>query len=48
MDTKDFIAAQYEKVQRTKKMYKCDLKDVIIRMNNKDYVVKKIRADIVY
>ena len=47
-NAKDFIAAQYEKVHRTKAKYKCIFKDVVIHMNGKDYVVKKINADIEY
>ncbi len=44
----DFITAQYEKVQRTKQKYKCMFKDVIIHINGKDYVLKRINADIEY
>lgn len=44
----DFITAQYEKVQRTKQKYKCIFKDVVMHINGKDYVVKRINADIEY
>lgn len=44
----DFITAQYEKVQRTKQKYKCVFKDVIIHIKGKDYVVKRVNADIEY
>jgi transcription initiation factor TFIIA large subunit len=44
----DFITAQYERVQRTKQKYKCVFKDVIIHIKGKDYVVKKVNADIEY
>ncbi|CDW82672.1 transcription initiation factor iia large subunit-like [Stylonychia lemnae] len=47
-EPKDYIAAQYEKVQRTKQKYKCTFKDVIVHINNKDFVLKKLKADIFY
>ena len=42
------ITGQWEKVQRTKQKYKCVLKDVICHINGKDYILKKLNADIDY
>lgn len=48
MNCPNTIAAQYEKVQRTKQKYRCQFKDVILHVNGKDYVLRKLQADIDY
>ncbi len=47
-DYKDRIVAQYEKVQRTKHKYKCQFKDVIMQIEGKEYVLKRLQAEIDY
>ncbi len=47
-EVRDTITAQFEKVQRTKQKYKCIFKDVIIHMNGRDFVVRKMTAEIEY
>ena len=44
----DMIQALYEKVNRTRNKYRCVLTDVMIHINGKDYVLKKMTADITY
>lgn len=37
----DLVLAQFEKVSRAKNKWKCNLKDGIIRVNDRDYVFHK-------
>lgn len=47
-EPEDSISALYEKVQRTKTKFRCFLNDVMIHIKGKDYVLKKLTADIEY
>lgn len=47
-EPKDEIACQYEKVQRSKQRFKCQLKDVIMHIKGNDYVVRRVTAEIEY
>jgi hypothetical protein len=42
------INANFRKVQRTKTKFRCQLEDVMIHINGKDYIVKNMTADITY
>jgi len=42
------ITAHFEKVNRTKNKFRCILTDVMIHVNGKDYILKRMTADISY
>jgi len=45
----DMIVGHYDKdVTRTKNKFKVSLVDVMIRIKGKDYILKKLSADITY
>lgn len=44
----DLINAHFEKVQRSKLKFRLYLQDIMIHMSGKDYIVKKMTADIFY
>lgn len=47
-EAEDLINANFRKVQRTKTKFRCQLEDVMIHINGKDYIVKNMTADIAY
>lgn len=47
-EPEDMIQAHFDKVNRTKNKFRCVLSDVMIHINGKDYILKKMTADIEY
>ena len=48
IDPEDIINAHFEKVQRTKNRFRLALNDIMIHINGKDYILKKMTADVYY
>lgn len=47
-DPEDNIHGRYESVKRTKHKFHCVLNDVMIHIKGKDFIVKKMTADVFY
>jgi len=48
VDPEDIINAHFEKVQRTKNRFRLTLNDIMIHINGKDFILKKMTADVGY
>lgn len=46
--SRDVMYAQYDKITRTKKRYRCFFVDVVLHINGKDYIYKKMVGEIGY
>jgi len=44
----DLIFSEFKKVTRNRYKYKCELKNAIVHISGKDYVLKTLQADFTY
>ena len=44
----DLIFAEWTKINRTKNKFKCEFKNVVLKLRGVDYVIKNLNGDIEY
>lgn len=44
----DLIFAEWTKINRTKNKFKCEFKNVVLKLRGFDYIIKNLNGDIEY